>query len=105
MHPSTAGHNWWQALDENEQGFFILGYITASWVWSRGIYEAQDFEELSPPIVHIYNLLAPVSTYTWEELTLVVSAYYRKHPDSETPIWEIIHSYATEPRDTIQGDI
>ncbi len=101
--PAEAARHWWLELTETERGYYMLGYITASWTWSQGMYEADQIERLPAPARHVYNLLAPSASYTWDELSAAVTGHYT-NTDSNTPVWEIIHTYATEFRRN-QGDM
>lgn len=93
----TASSNWWLGMTEVEQGYFTLGYITASWTWAQGIYQANSFEELNGPTRHVYDLLSPAATYQWRDIAAAVTRYYSQ-PDADLtrPIWQVIHEYATE---------
>ena len=101
--PSEISRHWWLDLTETERGYFMLGYITASWAWSQGMYQADQITRLPTPARHVYNLLAPSASYTWDELSAAVTGHYT-NTNSDTPVWEIIHTYATEFRRK-QGDL
>lgn len=105
FNPATASAHWWEQLTENEQGFYLIGYLTATYAWAQGIHQAEDFGDLSDATRHVYNTLAPASTYAWTELDTAISNYYRNNPDSTRPVWEVLHRYATDFRDNTQGGI
>lgn len=100
MTPSTVGYQWYSSLDEGEQAAFLIGYITANWVWSTGLYDSQSYEDFTDPVRHIYRLLAPATTTSWQELDAAIERHYADHPDSELTLWMVIHEWADEFRST-----
>jgi hypothetical protein len=104
--PSTLDQGWYLQQSERARSLWLRGYVTASWVWATGIYAAGQVEDLTPTTRHVYNQLAPTSGYTWHELDNFIMRHYREHPDSELPVWQIIHTYATQfSNDSEGGDI
>jgi hypothetical protein len=103
--PSTLDQGWYLQQSERARSLWLRGYVTASWVWATGIYAARQVEDLPLTVRHIYNQLAPTSGYTWHELDAIIMNYYRNNPDSDLPVWQIIHTYATEFRTDEGGDV
>lgn len=99
VRPSQADATYWYALDGGEKTAYLTGYITASWVWATGIFEAQSFGDLTDQTAHVYRMLAPAAAMTWPELELVINAHYANGGDQ--PLWKIIASHQplfdTEP--------
>lgn len=99
--PSQASTHFWNQMTEQEQSFYLIGYLTANTVWSRAVLESDAIEPITEPMVHVYNLLAPASSYQWPELIQMIDA----HLEEGTPIWQVIHAQTTIARPANKGDL
>lgn len=95
MRPSTMDNSWYLEQSRHERGYFLRGYITASWVWATAVYEAGEVGGYTDEVRYIYRMLMPTSSYTWQQLDDIIVRYYRENPDSDLAVWQVIHDHAT----------
>lgn len=100
-----ASNTWWLSMTEAEQGFYLIGYLTASWTWAQGLFQASRIEPLNEPVAYIYNKLAPAASYSWHELDTAITNFYSSPTtDHTTPVWRVLHEYATQFK-TPEGEL
>jgi len=83
--------DWWLSQTAPEQHAYCLGYITANWTWSEGLYQISEYNSgVSPLVRQLYDQLAPITAADATTLTIQINNYYRKYgPD--TPLYQLIH--------------
>lgn len=103
--PSTVSGEWYMQQSQTVRGYWLRGYITASWVWGRAVYEAGEIGGYTDEMRYIYRMLMPTSGYTWHELDAAITRHYRENPDSDLAVWQVIHDHATTVQRFEGGDL
>jgi len=86
------GH-WWITQSEHTQDVFVLGYITASYVWAESLWIVYENEgTLSPGTGLVYETLGPVVEELALNLSRGISMFYEDRSTRDLEVYRVINS-------------